>query len=142
MMEELTAQLMTIFVPAITTIAGILVTWGLAELRKLIKTKTDNAAATQAFDVVADLVQSSVTSINQTARKGFEDGKLSQAEKVAFKKQAKDLVLGQLPKATKKILDKSLADLEVYVDNRIEQTVVYENRGRAMQGIQAGNRQA
>lgn len=131
-MEDLTAQLMAIIVPAIVTIVGILVTWGLAELRKLIKTKTDNAAAVQAFDVVSDLVQSAVTSVNQTSRKVFEDGKLSQAEKVGYKNRAKVLVMKQLPKATRKILDKSLTDLSGYVDNRIEQTVVYENRGRSM----------
>ena len=129
-MEDLFSQLLAIFVPAITTIVGILVAWGLAELRKLIKTKTDNAAAVQAFDTVADLVQGAVLEINQTTRKVFKDGKLTPEEKQAYKVQAMDLVMNQLPTATKKILSKSVTDLKVYVDNRIEQTVVYENRGR------------
>jgi hypothetical protein len=132
-MEELTTQLMAIIVPAIVTVVGIFVTWGLAEVRKLIKTKTDNAAAVQAFDTVADLVQTAVTSINQTSRKVFDDGKLTTAEKLVYKKQAMDLVMGQLPKEPRKVLDKNLKDLQVYVDNRIEQTVVYENRGRALE---------
>ena len=129
-MEDLYSQLVAIFVPAITTIVGILVAWGLAELRKLIKTKTDNAAAVQAFDTVADLVQGAVLEINQTTRKVFKDGKLTPEEKRDYKIQAMDLVMNQLPTATKKILSKSVTDLKVYVDNRIEQTVVYENRGR------------
>jgi hypothetical protein len=134
MMEDLSAQLMAIFVPAIVAVAGILVTWGLAELRKLIKTKTDNAAAVQAFDTVADLVQSSVTSVNQTTRKVFEDGKLSEAEKRELKLKAMALVMDQLPAATKKVMDKNLNNLAVYVDNRIEQTVFHEAQGRQITG--------
>lgn len=137
-MEDLTAQLMTIFVPAITTIAGILVTWGLAELRKLIKTKTDNAAAVQAFDTVADLVQTAVVSVNQTTRQVFKDGKLTTAEKKTLKLKAMALVMDQLPKATKKVLDKNLTNLAVYIDKRIEQTVVLENRGREVRQFNGG----
>lgn len=124
-MEKLSAEIMAILVPAITTVIGILVTWGLAELRKYIKTKTDNEAAVQAFDTLSGLVKDSVTALNQTTRTVFEDGKLSTAEKRQYKTLVMSQVLGQLPAATKKILDRNVADLGVFVDSRIESEVHY-----------------
>ena len=52
-MDQLSAGLMQILVPAVTAAVGILLTWGLAELRKYIKQKTTSEAATQAFDTVS-----------------------------------------------------------------------------------------
>lgn len=122
-MDELASQLTAIFVPAITTVVGIMVAWGLAELRKYIAAKSKNEAAIRSFDTVADLVNSSVKSLNQTARKVFDDGKLTAGEKASLKGQARNMVIRQLPEATKKILDQNLNSLEEYVGHQIEKTV-------------------
>lgn len=129
-MEAFQAELVKVLVPAIGTAVSLLITWGLFELRKLIKTKTDNEAAVQAFDVVSDLVQNTVASINQEATKQIEsNGKLNPAFAKALKQKANSVVMSQLRGATKKALAKNVRDLEVYVDNRIEAAVYYEKAG-------------
>lgn len=127
-MDQLYSELMQIIVPAVTTVVGLLVAWGLAELRKYIKTKTTNEASIQAFDTVSDLIQSTVASINQTTRKAFADGKLTENEKKALKESAAAIILNQIPAATKSVLERSVNDITEYINHRIEQTVAAEKR--------------
>ena len=127
-MDQLYSELMQIIVPAVTTVVGLLVAWGLAELRKYIKTKTTNEASIQAFDTVSDLIQSTVASINQTTRKAFADGKLTENEKKALKESATAIILNQIPAATKSVLERSVNDITEYINHRIEQTVAAEKR--------------
>lgn len=122
-MNELGSELMSIVVPSVTTAVGVLTAWGLAALRGYIKHKTSNESALQAFDVISDLVHSSVVSLNQTTRKAFEDGKLSTAEKREYKTSVLASVLGQIPDATKAIMEKNVKDLDEYVSTRIEAEV-------------------
>ena len=48
-MEELISQIMAIVGPTLITAIGIFVTWGLNELRKFVKNKTNNETVDLAF---------------------------------------------------------------------------------------------
>lgn len=127
-MEVFSTELIKVIVPAIGTAISLLVTWGLYELRKLIKTKTDSQAAMRAFDLLTDLVQTTVVSINQETVQAMKKGGESLANDIgkSLKQKARSIVMAQISAGTKKVLESNLQDLEVFVDNRIEQCVFYE----------------
>lgn len=128
-MEEFVREVMEIVAPALTTVVGLLVAWGLAELRKFLKTKTDNETVTQAFDQLSNVVQTTVVSLNQTFSRALADGKLSDPEKAEIKKMAVERVKSQIPKVTKKVLVRAITDLERHIDDQIETAVNYDKRG-------------
>ncbi len=128
-MESAIEQFWSMVLPAIATALGIVITWGLTQLRRMLKSKTDSETATQAFDVIAQLIQSSVVSLNQTFQRSMQDGKLNDQEKGAIKHMAIAMVMNQLPEATKKVASLYVNDLEQYVDNNIEMAVSYDKRG-------------
>ncbi len=128
-MESAIEQFWSMVLPAIATALGIVITWGLTQLRRMLKSKTDSETATQAFEVIAQLIQSSVVSLNQTFQRSMQDGKLNDQEKGAIKHMAIAMVMNQLPEATKKVASLYVNDLEQYVDNNIEMAVSYDKRG-------------
>jgi hypothetical protein len=130
-MQDLSSQIMSIIVPALTTAVGLLVTWGLAKLRGYLKAKGMSQSANFAYDSVSQLVQTAVVSLNQTMRKTMTDGQLSESEKRQLKSAAIDMVNKQLPEAIRKIMDRNVNDLDDFIKQRIEETVNYQKLRRA-----------
>lgn len=123
MVETIIAQLMTIIMPVLVTTIGVIITWGLNELRKWIKTKSDNEAIDTAFNQLNQITKSAVTAAEQSIKEAGADGKITMAEAKKVKALVMSSVKNQLPVSTEKVLLGIANSVDDLIDNKIEETV-------------------
>jgi hypothetical protein len=122
-MEAIIAQIMAIVGPALITAIGIIVTWGLNELRRWAKEHTNNQAVDAAFTSLNKISTSAVIRAEQAMKEFGADGKITPSEAVKIKRMVFQDIKNQLPKATEKTLGKVANNLDDLVDSKIEETV-------------------
>jgi hypothetical protein len=118
-------EIMDIILPALITLIGALVAWGLNEARKWLKTKTNNEAVLFALNNLDSVTQAVVAKINQSVKEAGDDGKITPEEALRIKDIALNEIKAQIPTSQKAILDKAIADLDKFVDAKVEETVSY-----------------
>lgn len=122
-MEAIIAQIMAIVGPALVTAIGIIVTWGLNELRRWVKEHTNNKAVDTAFNSLQKISSSAVFRAEQAMKEYASDGKITPSEAVKIKRMVFNDIRSQLPKATEKTLAKVANNLDDLVDAKIEEMV-------------------
>lgn len=119
---------MELYLPIILTTASTLIVlivgWALKLLGAYIASKTENENVKNAFGTLQELVTVNVSAIEQEFRKKLEDGVLTDEEKSDLKKMALDRINNQMPVFIKTHLEKGVADLDSFVNSKIEETVL------------------
>lgn len=136
-MEQLQTEIMAILIPAVTTAIGIVLTWGLAELKRFIASRTKNENIRHALESVGELTFHTVAELNQSVRKAYEDGKLTPDEAKKLKAEALAKIKIQIPEAMKIMLEAAVTNLDDYLGTLVESNVaaqkprlVAESEGR------------
>jgi hypothetical protein len=132
-MEDIISQIMAIVGPALITAIGIIVTWGLNELRRWVKSKTDSEAINAAFNSFGKITTSAVLRAEQAMKEFASDGKITPSEAVKIKKMVFQEVKNQITPGTEKVLKKAANDVDDLIDAKIEEMVFmvkqkYKNR--------------
>jgi len=122
-MEDLISQIMAIVGPTLITAIGIIVTWGLNELRKFVKSKTNNESVDLAFKQLDKIASSAVMRAELTMKEFAADGKITKNEAVQIKKIVFDEVKRQIPKKKEVVLKKCVNDVDDLIDSKIEEIV-------------------
>jgi hypothetical protein len=128
MLETIIAQIMAVVGPAIITAIGVIITWGLNELRKWLKGKTDSDTVDVAFKSLSKITQSAVISAEQSMKEYAEDGKITPSEALKIKRLVFQQIRSQIPKNTEKILKKVANSMDDLIDSKIEETVFFLKR--------------
>jgi nucleoid-associated protein YejK len=131
-MNETVSQIMGIVTPALITTLGILVSWGLNELRKFVKSKTDSGAIDIAFKQFNKIANGAVVRAEQSMKIYGADGKITKEEAKQIKENVFRDVKSQLPASTEVLLKKVVNNLDSLIDTKIE-TEVYnmkQNKNR------------
>jgi len=129
-------QIMAIVGPTLITAMGIIVTWGLNELRKFVKSKTTNEAVDLAFNQLDKIANSAVIRAELTMKEFAADGKITKNEAVQIKKIVFEEVKRQIPKSKVSILKKCVNDVDDLIDSKIEE-VVYKVKQEKLNQIPA-----
>lgn len=116
--------------PVILVIVPAMVTWGLAELSRWIRSKTKNENVNYAMDQVSSTITTIVAELQQTVREAMADGKITKEEAEKIKAIAMQKVTAQVPLATQKLAKLAVNSLDDYISSRIEQEVLYLKNGR------------
>jgi len=124
--------LIPIFMNAVLPVAGTVVTglvsWGLFELNKFIKTKTKNEAVHDAMAHISHTVETSVHELEQTlvpeTKEALKDGKLTSEEAVKIKEIAINKVRAQLPKKMEKAAQSAVNSLNGIIGAKVEKAVL------------------
>jgi hypothetical protein len=122
-MEAIIAEIMAIIGPAIVTAIGIIVTWGLNELRRWIKSKTNSEIVNVAFNSLNNISKSAVVRAEQAFKKFGADGKITEEEAIKIKQIVFNDIKNQIPKATQKTLNKVANNIDDLIDSKIEEVV-------------------
>lgn len=122
--QTLSQQLLAIIIPFAATALSILTTWALYELKKWIRTKTGSVELEDSMIVLENVIQGVVTEINETLKEVGADGKLSPEDARLLKSRALKTIGRQLPPATKKVLEKNIANLGNFVSGKVEVAVL------------------
>ena len=118
-MEGLVAATVPIFGTLITAV----VTWGLAELSRYIRSKTKSAHVDKALVEIQALTDSAVRNLQVSFERAAADGKLTKEEAVAIKNDAVERVKVNLPAATTKALGWGTDALTEYIGGQVESRV-------------------
>ena len=124
--------LIPIFVNAVLPVAGTVVTglvsWGLFELNKFVKTKTKNEVVNDAMEHISHTVETSVHELEQTlvpeAKEALKDGKLTSEEAMKIKEIAISKVRAQLPKKMEKAAQSAVNSLNGIIGAKVEKAVL------------------
>lgn len=122
-MEAIIAQIMAIVGPALITAIGIIVTWGLNELRRWVKEHTNNKAVDTAFNSFGKITQSAVLRAEQAMKEFGADGKITPSEAMKIKRMVFQDVKNQITPETQKVLKKAANNLDDLIDAKIEEMV-------------------
>jgi hypothetical protein len=123
MVETILAQIMTIVLPVLVTSIGVLITWGLNEGRKWVKTKSDNEAIDTAFNQLNLITTGVVKAAEQSIKEAAADGKITTAEAYKIKTMVVAEIRNQLPKSTEKILTGIADNINGMIDSKVEEAV-------------------
>ena len=104
-----------------------LISWGVVELNRYIRTKTKNEQISGAMEQIGHVVEATVQDLNQTVVKGMReaaaDGKLTKNEAVGIKTKAVNQIKNQLPAAMQKTAGMAVNSLSGYINSRVEKAV-------------------
>lgn len=131
-------MLIPIFVNAVLPVAGTIITglisWGLIELSKYLKTKTKNEVVNNAMAHISHTVNTTVKEIEQTIvpeiKAALRDGKLTSAEARKLKDIAIAKVKAQLPKDIKKAAYGAVNSLTSIIGAKVEGAVFDLMKGK------------
>ncbi|MBY9000881.1 MAG: hypothetical protein KGD64_08215 [Candidatus Heimdallarchaeota archaeon] len=124
-MNQIIDQIMAIIAPALITTIGILVSWGLHEVRKFVKSKMDNDAIDLAFKQFDKITNGAVLRAEQSMKVYGADGKITKEEAKQIKENVIQDVKSQLPITTEALLKKVVNNIDSLIDTKIE-TEVYK----------------
>jgi len=124
-------QLVQIFtdqvIPLLLTMITGLVSLGLLYFNKWLKSKTNSVKTWEAFESVSMIVENTVKEASETivkeAKAAAEDGTLGKEDALKIKNAVLNQIKGSLPSATTKVLQKSVADLDLYIRGEIEKKI-------------------
>jgi len=123
-MDGITEQLMAVIVPALVSVIGLLMSWGLAELTRFIRTKTKSQAVSSAMEQVGEITWNTVNEIEKSVRKSTEDGALTPAEARELKAIALARIKGQLPKTVQAAVKAGVNSLDDFLAGKVEEAVL------------------
>lgn len=135
--QTLWQQLLQIVAPFAVTAVSVLTTWALYELRKWVKSKTDNEQVLQSLTVLDQVVTATVTQINETVKQVTADGVITEDEAAMLKAKAKQAINDQLPPATRKLLEIWIGQLDDFIDGKIEVGVLQVKALKSEAGLSA-----
>lgn len=123
----ISAFLAKALIPSLTLLTP-LVSWGLYEAVKYIRSKTNNEAINNALTRISHTVETVVAGLTQTMaaelRALTEDGKLTKEDGESLKKLAIQAVKDQVPFAVKQIALLGITNLNDFISTKIEQAVL------------------
>jgi hypothetical protein len=126
MVEKILAEL----APILVGLASILGTWLLWELRRWVRSRTNNELAFAALDDIEDLVRTVVSDVGQTFELAAADGKITPEEGAEMKAMAHATITSQIPPMVKRNALRLVNDLDEFVNSRIEREVVMAKSGK------------
>ena len=122
-MDDIISQIMAIVGPSLITAIGIIATWGLNELRKWVKTKTDSETVDAAFNSFGKITQTAVLRAEQAIKEFGADGKITPDEAARIKNIVFSQVKNQMAPSTQKVLKKVANNVDDLIDAKIEEMV-------------------
>lgn len=135
--QTLWQQLLQIIIPFAVAAVSALTTWALYELKKWVKSKTDNEQVLQSLTVLDQVVTATVTQINETIKEVGADGVITPDEAAMLKAKAKAAINEQLPPATRKLLEIWIGQLDDFIDGKIEVGVLQVKALKSEAGLPA-----
>ena len=113
-----------VLIPLLTALTGVAVKW-INSKANYKKKKTDNEYAKLCIDILNDTITTAVVAVNQTYVDELkkDDAFTKEAQAQAFEK-VYNTVMNSLTEQVKETLTNTIGDIESYVTNRIEETVV------------------
>jgi len=126
--QNLWQEMLKIIIPFAVAAVSALTTWALYELKKWIKSRTDSQALNDSFDILAQVVQNTVTKLSETVKEIGADGKITQEEAMKLKSAAVKQINDQLPEATRKVLKIGVDNLDDFISGQIEVAVITNKR--------------
>ena len=118
------SDLLKTLAPVLVSVIGILVSWGLAELSRYIRSKTKNENALKAMEDISALVRTTVSEVGQTFQKASADGTITRDEGIKMKNIAIAKVKVQIPPLVEKHALLAVNNLNDFIASRIEREVV------------------
>jgi hypothetical protein len=116
--------MMDILTPLLATLLVTLVSWGVFELKKFVKAKTDNQLMWNAADAIGEAANATVAELNATLKKELEkDGGLSKENAAEIKAVAVRQVKAMLSTQATKVASKVIVDLDGYIAGKVEEGV-------------------
>lgn len=116
-------ELIQILAPLAVAVVTTLVSWGLTELSRYVRAKTNNENAAMAMESLTSIVRTAVSEAGQTFKRAAADGKLTTDEIAEIKNLTIARVHQLVPVEVKKNAEKLVADLDQYIVARIEREV-------------------
>lgn len=124
-MEEIINSFMSTLMPTIITMMSGLVSWGLVEISKYIRSKTKSEAVNDAVSHICHTVDTTVKEMAQTTAKEFmKSGKLTSEGKQALKALAINRIKDQIPNAFIKTAGKAVSSVNQLIEAKIEKAVL------------------
>ena len=126
-MEAFFAIFVNSFAPVLGTVVTGLVSWGIIELTKYVKTKTKNEMANNAVSQICQTVKTTVAELNQTIvpemQKAATDGKITKDEARNLKNTAIEKINKQIPGAIEQAALLSVNSVSALIEAEIEKAV-------------------
>ena len=126
-MEDSVASLLAEIAPVLVSVLGALISWGLVEFNRFLRSKVKSDKVRDAIDKVNDIVKSSVDLIGQKLvddlKRASADGKLTIEEARKVKGAAFKLAKRNLTEETTKLMVKAFGDLDALLSGKIETEV-------------------
>ena len=126
MQDFMSTIIQIVLIPLLTALTGVAVKWINSKANE-IKVKTDNTYLQQCIEILDNTITTAVIAVNQTyveeLKKAGEFNKEAQEE--AFNKVFES-VQATLTEEAVTCLQTALGDLEEYISNKIEESVVLE----------------
>ena len=126
-MEAFFAIFVSSFAPVLGTVVTGLVSWGVVELTKYVRTKTKNEMANNAVSQICQTVQTTVADLNQTMvpamQKAAVDGKITKEDAIVLKNLAVEKINKQIPGAIEQAALLSVNSISALIEAEIEQAV-------------------
>ena len=125
MKELMPIIIQVVLIPLLTALTGVAVKWINSKANE-IKAKTDNIYLQSCIDMLNDAISTAVVAANQTyVNELKEKGEFTkEAQQEAFVK-VYNSVINTLTEEAQTYLTTALGDLETYITNKIEETVVF-----------------
>lgn len=125
MKELMPVIIQVVLIPLLTALTGVAVKWINSKANE-IKAKTDNIYLQSCIDMLNDAISTAVVAANQTyVNELKEKGEFTkEAQQEAFVKVYNN-VINTLTEEAQTCLTTALGDLETYITNKIEETVVF-----------------
>lgn len=128
MQEILIAKGIEILAPVVFSLVSALVSWGLYELTKFIRTKTKNENVNDAVSHICHTVETTVHSLEQDMAHELKlaaaNGKLSKEEGHRIKTMAIGRVKAQLPKKIIKTAKGAVNNIGLLIEDKIDKAVL------------------
>lgn len=131
-------MLVEVVAPVAVTVAGAVVTWGLAEGSRWLRARVKSEETQGAILRVHEAAQSVVAELEVTTRKELaRDGKLSGPKAFTLKKKAVHLVESQIDGPTRQALSKAVNGmLQEYLGGVVERALLTHKQEKIQAGTQ------
>ena len=127
-MEGIAAIFINTLAPVFATVISGLVSWGLLELSKYVRTKTKNEAINDAMSHICHTVDTTVKDLAQTTVKELKaasaDGRLSKEDAMRIKTTAATRVRSQVNDKIQKTAAKGVTSLSDMIEAKVEKAVL------------------
>ena len=126
-MREILNQAAAVLIPAFASVVVALISWGLAEAAKYVRSRSKNESVNNAIERICHMTETTVAELSQTVaddlRKASADGRIDATEAAALKARAIELVKARLGAGVMDAAAAGIADLNEFIGARIERSV-------------------